>query len=468
MALKNLLYPLAVAAVLALPAAAQADSSIVYSKGGDIFLAEPDGSRTYRVTNTGNWSSPSQADDGTIVALGTDDGLLHRMNQRGRELNPPVSVLPGGEGISSPNDPVVSPDGTKVAYWYIVQSGYYNPECDCKIVNSREAWRVTDSNADTPESKYESPGSYVEPSWIDNGRLLVNTVGTYATSLNVATDTVVAGKADRNEGHAGWFTDSSTQGLDLTDGEMTRDFKQMAFVGDDDTSIRFYTVNGFPADVPEPERPAYNPYPENRNPPTPTCTLNFGGAELGNPSWSPDGTRLAVHVAGKGIYIVGAPNPDTCAADPATSLVPVAAQFDWGPADVPAGSVDATGPTLSSLTISPARFRTVRGGGTTISYSVTADAAVALVFARFLPGKRSGPRCVAPTRANRGAKSCKRLKRVPGGIVKATPAGPYSFRFAGKLKGRTLAPGSYRLSAVAVDAAGNQSAVARRGFKVVG
>ncbi|MGZ8634512.1 MAG: hypothetical protein ACXWZZ_11765, partial [Solirubrobacteraceae bacterium] len=58
----------AAAAVVALAATASADS-IVYVKDGNVWLTSPDAARQYQVTFDGGYSSPSQADDGTIVAL---------------------------------------------------------------------------------------------------------------------------------------------------------------------------------------------------------------------------------------------------------------------------------------------------------------------------------------------------------------------------------------------------------------
>jgi hypothetical protein len=62
----------AAGALVALPATDWADS-IVFVKDGDVWLANPDGSGQYQVTLDGTpndpHESPSQADDGTIVAI---------------------------------------------------------------------------------------------------------------------------------------------------------------------------------------------------------------------------------------------------------------------------------------------------------------------------------------------------------------------------------------------------------------
>ena len=79
------------------PATAQAES-LVYTRGGDVYLTGAPG--TLRLTTDGGYESPSQADDGTIVAVrkGLDnDGqtyrYLIRMNRNGVRLNPPAETI---------------------------------------------------------------------------------------------------------------------------------------------------------------------------------------------------------------------------------------------------------------------------------------------------------------------------------------------------------------------------------------
>jgi hypothetical protein len=56
---------------------------------------------------------------------------------------------------------------------------------------------------------------------------------------------------------------------------------------------------------------------------------------------------------------------------------------------------------------------------------------------------------------------------LKGGFTHAGEAGANSFKFTGRLGGRTLKPGRYRLVEVAVDAAGNKSATRRVRFRIV-
>jgi hypothetical protein len=112
----------------------------------------------------------------------------------------------------------------------------------------------------------------------------------------------------------------------------------------------------------------------------------------------------------------------------------------------------------SRLTLAPRRFRGASRGpatkpakvsvGTTVSYRLNIGARVRFTVARLLPGRRArGGRCVKPTRQNRGARKCTRRVRVRGSFTRTGGAGPNRFRFMGRVGGRKLKPGDYRLLA---------------------
>ena len=104
--------------------------------------------------------------------------------------------------------------------------------------------------------------------------------------------------------------------------------------------------------------------------------------------------------------------------------------------------------------------------GTTVSFTLDEGARVLFTVQRRLPGRRVGRRCVRPTRRNRSARRCARYV-ARGTFTVAAVAGQNRFRFTGRTRGRRLAPGRYRLSAVARDAAGNASAARRAAFRIV-
>ena len=103
----------------------------------------------------------------------------------------------------------------------------------------------------------------------------------------------------------------------------------------------------------------------------------------------------------------------------------------------------------------------------TIRKAVRRGSSVRFRVERALPGRRVGGRCVKPTRANRRAKGCTRYRLMRGGFTHRGKAGPNRFRFSGRLAGRKLRAGRYRLRAVATDAAANKSLSRRRGFRIV-
>ena len=109
----------------------------MFLKGGNVWLAAPDGSGSRQVTSGGGWASPSQADDGTILAqAGTS---LYTLNRNGGQLAPPFGTSFTG---APPNwiglvNPAISPDGAHQAYdGEIKDSGVWDPICGC--------WTYTD------------------------------------------------------------------------------------------------------------------------------------------------------------------------------------------------------------------------------------------------------------------------------------------------------------------------------------
>src|SRR4051794_21747193 len=110
---------LSVATTLAIASSAVAGTgSIVYVKHDAIWVTSPAGRHEHRLTHgSRRFASPSQADNGTIVALG-DDNHLYRFSHAGRRRGKPVATwlgLGGGQGFAGPYRTRVSPDGTKVA-----------------------------------------------------------------------------------------------------------------------------------------------------------------------------------------------------------------------------------------------------------------------------------------------------------------------------------------------------------------
>ncbi len=292
------------AATLASAAPALADS-IVFVRDANIWLANPDGSGQYQVTTDGTaanpWQSPSQADDGTIVAVRAQPNLgpIVRMQQNGVVINE-IPVAPMQYG---PFEPAISPDGTKVAYVNVFRNSF----------ETSNDTRITDVTGLTSPNVYGHPGSGSgSPSWIGNDRIFV---GDYT-----AANTMVLGQPV-----VAWWNDSDhsdrfAQSEDLDDGEVAAD-GTIAFVrGDrDDNTIQLYSSGGLGTR------------------PTPTCTLSNPthgplGARFSDPTFKPGGGAMAWQ-EGDGIWTITLP-PGRCADGVPRLTFPGASEPDWGPAAV--------------------------------------------------------------------------------------------------------------------------------------
>jgi hypothetical protein len=116
--------------------------------------------------------------------------------------------------------------------------------------------------------------------------------------------------------------------------------------------------------------------------------------------------------------------------------------------------LDTVAPALTRLRLLPSRFRAARSG----------PALAALAGARL--GLTLGEPATVTFRVARVTASG-RLVRLRGLARRALPAGRSTLRYRGRLAGRTLRPGAYRLLVRARDAAGNVSPQRRAAFRIV-
>jgi hypothetical protein len=115
------------------------------------------------------------------------------------------------------------------------------------------------------------------------------------------------------------------------------------------------------------------------------------------------------------------------------------------------------------------RKRSKLPAGTRVRYRLSEPAGVLFTIERVLPGRRATvrdrKRCVKPRRSLRRKRRCKRYVRA--GVLRRSGAlGPNRLRFTGRIGREALRPGSYRLTIVAIDPAGNTSAPRRLAFRV--
>ncbi|HEX8206019.1 MAG TPA: hypothetical protein VF587_08180, partial [Solirubrobacteraceae bacterium] len=298
------------AGVAAAPAAA--DGSLSFVKDGNVFVSAPDGSGAKQLTTDGGYESPSQADDGTVVAARqTQEGertprRLHRMDRDGQLLNPPVVTVPVDNSYYiGPLQPKVSPDGRYVAYHYF----YTGPLTDDALPTTS----ISYSDRDTVNGEITSTlGDYMNPSWLQDGRLAV----WYAAERTYHADLYNPDGSVTN-----WFGDSEVSPL-LLDGEVSADGSRLAALGND--SLRLYEIPGGPANAPQFR-----------------CAIADGSIK--EPTWSPDGRQLA-YEAPDGIHVVALDDLGSCSSAARTLVVPGGADPDWGPAAPPSAPKGPEGP----------------------------------------------------------------------------------------------------------------------------
>jgi hypothetical protein len=137
------------------------------------------------------------------------------------------------------------------------------------------------------------------------------------------------------------------------------------------------------------------------------------------------------------------------------------------PPPPPSPAADTAKPVMGGLKLTPKRVN--RSRGSLVSFTLSESATVTIAVDRLTRGRRVRGRCVKPTRRNRARRACVRPRRLRGVIRHPGHAGPNAFRFNGRLGGRRLRPGRYRLVVIGLaDAAGNTGSPARADFRIRG
>ena len=131
-------------------------------------------------------------------------------------------------------------------------------------------------------------------------------------------------------------------------------------------------------------------------------------------------------------------------------------------------------PVVTAFSAAPRRFALVRGArpaarsprGTTFRFTLSEAARTRIAIQRARPGRRSGRRCVKPTRRLRARRRCTRYTAI-GALTQSSALGANQLRFTGRIGARSLRRGRHRATIVATDSAGQRSVARRARFRVV-
>jgi RTX calcium-binding nonapeptide repeat (4 copies) len=146
--------------------------------------------------------------------------------------------------------------------------------------------------------------------------------------------------------------------------------------------------------------------------------------------------------------------------------------------ETPDGGGDHTPASVTRYRLSPSSFVAASKGpsvtaarrakvGTIVRYTVSEPATVSFAVERATSGRQVSEKCPAPTRRSQRRKHCARYRTLKGTFEHTGRQGRNSLKFSGRLRGRKLAPGRYRLVSRATDAAGNRSMPKRVKFRIV-
>jgi hypothetical protein len=148
------------------------------------------------------------------------------------------------------------------------------------------------------------------------------------------------------------------------------------------------------------------------------------------------------------------------------------------------GGADKTKPSLGGLRFSSSTFKAAKSGGafsaqkkgkkkssaptgTKVSYTLSEAASVRFTVQRKTSGRRSSGKCRKKTRKNAKKPRCTLWKKVTGSFTVPGKAGKNTFTFRGRIGGKALRAGSYRLNGTAKDPSKNASVPKRKGFRIV-
>jgi glucose/arabinose dehydrogenase len=137
--------------------------------------------------------------------------------------------------------------------------------------------------------------------------------------------------------------------------------------------------------------------------------------------------------------------------------------------------VERAPPRLSALKISPTTFNAARSGPSIarkgrersiVTFRLDERATVTFTVQRARPGRKLGGSCRPDSRSRRKRRHCTLWRVVSGSFRITGKRGPNRLSFTGRIGGRTLAPGHYRLVLHASNGAGNRAKPVHARFSI--
>ena len=405
---------------------------------GDIYTMAGDGSAQTRLTNTGAHAA-AWSPDGTRLAFSGVASISTMASDGSAQV---------GLTNSDDHDPAWSPDGTRIAFARLQDGNFeiYTIARDAPALT-----RVTDNNAAWD----------IEPAWSPDGTRIA------FSSLRDS--------SPRDGNYEIYTIAVDGSGLTRLTNNATRDHApvwspdgtRLAYASYRDGQDEIYTM-------------ARDGSAQTRL--TNNATDDFAAA------WSPDGTRIAFTGRRDGNFEIYTMASDGSATTRLTNNAAFDGYPDWQPVarrqvPPPAPPVSPSGggtppprgavarvPTASRFSLTRPDFCVGRNcprsrRGTVLRFTLSAAGRVEFAFERRLTGRRADGRCGRPTAHNRGGRRCSYYANA-GSFSQRATAGANSVAFTGRVAGRALRPGSYRLTLTAISAAGARSTTQRIHFTV--
>lgn len=309
----TLLLATAIAALACVPVAGAA--SIAYVAGdGNVHLVSPDGARdralTTNATPEDKYRSPSQIDDGRVVALRRADGstsfAFFLRREDGQVLSSWLLPKSGVGGFAPYTGAQASPQGGMIAY------DYRHFDCASNPCEGNQRVGFVSGPGQTNPCLVNCHVGYVAPRWLPDSP--------YAVMVSQSFDGVYVQKAG-GAYPVGWYSYGAgitVEGVDVRGGFV------VTSVGAGDTEYMVLDkLNGAPPALPQTR-----------------CSVSM--PDNARPRLSPDGSMIAWQ-APEGVMVSPTPT-QTGGAEALCQLAPKllaagGSQPDWGIADVPAAPV---------------------------------------------------------------------------------------------------------------------------------